>query len=363
MPNDPEKTMGNLISFPRNAKASQASLRRPGNVEGLLRAQFMNPGGALETAGGSEFEAMMAANQSQNKIIADVLEGPVSPQTQRQLARIQAMNRNHPVADEIAESQKISSEESVAAAARARTGRRTLSGGSTIIKGGGTGGIFNPSQLAAYRQKHGYKLRLPDAGGITATDGTSSGGRARRASVDTSVDPIGLPSSRATRREKKGGTLNPDNLSLEELKKLAGPGEKQNREKIEKIINKAANALGLEPALVKAVVKAESNFDSKAVSKAGAKGLMQLMPRTAREMGVDDPFDPLQNVWGGARYLKRMMDRHGGNVNKALASYNWGPGNVDRHGTDGALPRETRSYIEKVRKNYDNYKKTETMEA
>jgi soluble lytic murein transglycosylase-like protein len=95
------------------------------------------------------------------------------------------------------------------------------------------------------------------------------------------------------------------------------------------------------------VIRAESGFDSRALSPAGAQGLMQLMPGTAREMGVADPFDPEQNVMGGTRYLKQMLGRYGGDLEKALAAYNWGPGNLDRG--DGRLPGETRRYIARIK--------------
>ncbi|MDR1080068.1 MAG: lytic transglycosylase domain-containing protein [Deltaproteobacteria bacterium] len=139
-------------------------------------------------------------------------------------------------------------------------------------------------------------------------------------------------------------------VAAELAKSESGPSEEINA-----TIRRAAEALGLDPALIRAVVKTESNFNPRAVSGAGAKGLMQLMPDTAKEMGVDNPFDPLENIWGGARYLKRMLDRSGGNLRRALASYNWGPGNVDRHG-HGNLPRETRRYIESVTANYKRYR-------
>lgn len=119
------------------------------------------------------------------------------------------------------------------------------------------------------------------------------------------------------------------------------------------IVEKAAQANGLDPNLVRAVVKTESNFDYLAVSKAGAMGLMQLMPDTAKDLGVSDPFDPAQNVHGGARYLKLMLDRYSGDLNRALSAYNWGPGNLDR--STGFLPDETRSYIERVNEYYREF--------
>ncbi|MBU5638494.1 lytic transglycosylase domain-containing protein [Geomonas sp. Red69] len=120
------------------------------------------------------------------------------------------------------------------------------------------------------------------------------------------------------------------------------------------IIQRASQRYGVDSGLIRAVIKAESNFDPRAVSSAGAQGLMQLMPATARGLGVTDSFDPEQNIMAGTRFLKDMLRRYNGNVDEALAAYNWGPGNVDRHGTE-TLPRETRSYLAKVKGYYAQY--------
>lgn len=105
--------------------------------------------------------------------------------------------------------------------------------------------------------------------------------------------------------------------------------------------------LGLPRGLVEAVARVESGLNPRAVSPAGALGLMQLMPATARALGANDPFDPAQNVEAGARYLRHLLDRFGGNLRLALAAYNAGPGAVERYG--GVPPySETRTYVEKV---------------
>jgi len=121
----------------------------------------------------------------------------------------------------------------------------------------------------------------------------------------------------------------------------------EDHRKILASIDKAADRYRLPPALIKAVVKAESDFQIRAVSPAGAQGLMQLMPATARELGVTDPFDVDQNIQGGAQYLRRMLDRFNGNVHLALTAYNAGPGTVARY--DGKVPYpETRNYVQRV---------------
>jgi soluble lytic murein transglycosylase-like protein len=107
------------------------------------------------------------------------------------------------------------------------------------------------------------------------------------------------------------------------------------------------------PALVKAVIAAESRFDSAAVSRAGALGLMQLMPETARQLGVDDPFRPDENVRGGTRYLRAMLDRYG-DMSRALAAYNAGPTVVDQYRGVPPYP-ETRDYVRRVLAYYRHY--------
>lgn len=116
------------------------------------------------------------------------------------------------------------------------------------------------------------------------------------------------------------------------------------------LVETAARRYRLDPELLRAVIDVESDFRPEVVSNRGAQGLMQLMPDTAEEMGVSDPFNPDQNVDGGARYLRKMLDRFG-DVETALAAYNAGPGTVDRHG-DIPPYRETLTYVRDVLRAY-----------
>lgn len=118
------------------------------------------------------------------------------------------------------------------------------------------------------------------------------------------------------------------------------------RAQVDSLIKQAAAAYGVEERLIHAVVRAESDYNPRCVSRAGAMGLMQLMPENCREFGVGDPFDPAQNIDGGVRHLKQMLDRFD-RLDLALAGYNAGPGAVRRYG--GIPPyRETQAYVQKI---------------
>lgn len=126
--------------------------------------------------------------------------------------------------------------------------------------------------------------------------------------------------------------------------------------KYDPIIHAACQRFGVDRDLVRAVIKAESSFNYRAISPKGAQGLMQLMPQTAQEMSVFDPFDPVENIYGGVRYLKQLLSRFDGKLPLALAAYNAGPEKV---ADQKQIPmiKETQDYVQRVLMYFQNYKK------
>jgi hypothetical protein len=123
---------------------------------------------------------------------------------------------------------------------------------------------------------------------------------------------------------------------------------------LDRIITQAAKTHGVEAALIKSVIKVESNFNPNSTSPKGAMGLMQLMPETAQELGVQNPYDPVENVGAGTRYLKMLLKRYDGNIPLSLAAYNWGVGNIERR--PDQMPTETRQYVHRVTNYYEMMK-------
>ncbi len=129
------------------------------------------------------------------------------------------------------------------------------------------------------------------------------------------------------------------------------PDVNLDRDGAERLVREAAERHRLDPALIRAVIETESNWNAGAVSHKGAVGLMQLIPTTAQRFGVDDLYSPQQNVDAGVRYLKTLLERYNGNLDLALAAYNAGEGAVDKaHGVPSF--RETRNYVQKVQDAY-----------
>lgn len=141
------------------------------------------------------------------------------------------------------------------------------------------------------------------------------------------------------------------NTALQEIMSAQANTTTASKSQILNVVNQVAEKHGVDEKLVQALIKQESGFNPNAKSKAGAMGLMQLMPSTAKNLGVQDPYNIVQNVEGGVKYLKSMLNKYNGNVILALAAYNAGPGAVDKY--DGVPPyKETQNYVRNILANY-----------
>lgn len=163
----------------------------------------------------------------------------------------------------------------------------------------------------------------------------------------------------------RDGTLVFTNVPTESRYRRIDPAQASPRRhvpetELERAIRTHAKEHRVSPALVRAVIKAESDFNPDAVSRTGAMGLMQLMPKTASRLDVRDPYDPTDNINGGTRYLRYLLDRFRGNVQLALAAYNAGETRVEQY---RALPpyQETREYVAKVMRFYKTFSNTMTI--
>ena len=143
-------------------------------------------------------------------------------------------------------------------------------------------------------------------------------------------------------------------LQSEATKKVSASGSFSSSGNLDNIFKEAADKYNVSVSLLKSVAKAESDFNTNAVSSAGAIGIMQLMPSTAKSLGVTDPYDATQNIMGGAKLLSQLLSKYNNNTSLALAAYNAGSGNVDKYG--GIPPfKETQNYVKKVLAYLDEY--------
>ncbi len=245
-----------------------------------------------------------------------------------------------------------------------KKGTRKIYSTSTGTKAASGTGTFY--RMLASRQMPGFRNTGVKSKGLTITDYLANPLHARgqtqrllnSSSSETRSDKSPVQSAPAVVKVNKAAAVKatqssrPATENLQSLRSsVSEASQKQSdspkRQKIEKSIHKAASKYNLPARLIKGVIRAESNFQVEAVSRAGAQGLMQLMPATAKELGVTQPFDIDQNIDGGSRYLRQMLDSFDGNVKLALAAYNAGPGTVRKYA--GNVPyQETIQYIERV---------------
>ncbi len=195
----------------------------------------------------------------------------------------------------------------------------------------------------------GFLLFAVCAGSLVATRpataqiATMTDGTGRRLFVNADPPPV-----RLTATKPRTTIYMPGELSFLGENR---PAVNIDRDGVEKLVREAAERHQVDPALVRAVIQTESNWNPSAVSRKGALGLMQLIPTTAQRFGVNDAFSPKQNVDAGVKYLKTLLERYNGNLDLALAAYNAGEGAVDRaHGIPSF--RETRNYVQRVQEAY-----------
>lgn len=146
-------------------------------------------------------------------------------------------------------------------------------------------------------------------------------------------------------------SFRPETVRVQPVAYKTRTGQTVTRDEMREMARDAAERHQVDPALVHAIITAESDWNPSAISNKGAQGLMQLMPSTANELGVRDAFDPRQNIEGGVKHLRGLLERYDGDLDRTLAAYNAGGGAVDR---SGGVPnyRETRNYVQKIQDAY-----------
>jgi hypothetical protein len=217
------------------------------------------------------------------------------------------------------------------------------------------------AELYKYERPDGSVLitteRRPDLElkGIVGGGGSGSGGTSSDDSNASDTEPE--PSSESSASTSSTSRREPETTSTERLEQFSGDRE----DRFDDIIREASRAYDVPFSFIKAVVRVESNFKPDATSHAGAMGLMQLMPKTAQFLSVTEPYDPRQNIFGGTKLLRQLIDRYDGDINLILSAYNAGGAAVEAY--NGIPYRETRRYVASVYKWYKRYSNTNRSDS
>lgn len=186
-------------------------------------------------------------------------------------------------------------------------------------------------------------------------EGSSGGGGGTTSSTSSSEstsDDYDSPDDRRARKQARRARSQHRRDSTSKDESAAG-GRPVDRNRFDDLIREAAESYDVPFAFIKAVIRVESDFQAEVISPAGAMGLMQLMPSTARQMNVSDPFDPRQNIFGGTKLIRQLIDRYNGDINLILSAYNAGGGAVAKYG--GIPYSQTREYVASVYRWYQYY--------
>lgn len=218
------------------------------------------------------------------------------------------------------------------------------------------------SQYIKYREmveaSKNFSEKLETASANTKSNTTSGAASANSSASEKSKKELSAKSSNLEKTEKLESSASPVTPSPANLVNDDLPNAELSPKMTQFMpnIKSAAQKYNLPPELIAGIIWQESRANPKAVSHCGAMGLMQLMPATAAHLGVQNPFDPAQNIEGGSKYIRQMLDRFNGNLNLAVAAYNAGPGNVEKYGRTIPPFKETQEYVPRVLGYASNFK-------